>query len=77
MAKKEVIEIRLHLPKTMDEKLKAMSKAYGVPRQSIILMILGDTISGIETATRALTQELKNMDHITGENKDILDALNK
>ena len=77
MAKRNIVEVRLNLPVAIDTKLKAMAKAYGVTRQSIILMILGDTITGVETATRALTEEMRNMDHMTGENKEILNALNK
>jgi len=40
MANKEFIEMRLKMPKKLADKLSAMANAYGVTRQSIILMLL-------------------------------------
>ena len=77
MANKEFIEMRLKMPKKLADKLSAMANAYGVTRQSIILMLLGQTISGVETMTRALTESLTDMADIPDDKKDILAVLNK
>lgn len=75
--KHETDEIRIKVPRKLGDKLSAMADAYGVSRQSVILMILGQTITGVETMTRALTNAATNLVDVPDDKKDILDALNK
>lgn len=54
----DVVEVRLRMPKHMADKLQTMADAYGISRQAVILMIVGQQL---DITQKAMTEIVKGL----------------